>query len=63
MSAQKFVAALDVGTTTIRCYIYDKNVQIRGTASEKVNLSKIIGETNWNSYENIYKRLFLVFLG
>lgn len=36
MSAQKFVAALDVGTTTIRCFIYDKNVQIRGTASEKV---------------------------
>lgn len=33
----KYVAALDVGTTTIRCYIYDKSVRIRGTACEQVN--------------------------
>lgn len=38
MSADKYVAALDVGTTTIRCYIYDKNVQICGSASENVEL-------------------------
>lgn len=41
MSAEalhQYVAALDVGTTTIRCFIYDRNVQIRGSATEQVEL-------------------------
>lgn len=33
---KKYIAALDVGTTLIRCFIYDSNVTICGLASEKV---------------------------
>lgn len=33
----KYIAALDIGTTTIRCYIFDSNVQIVGIANEQVN--------------------------
>lgn len=32
----KYIAALDIGTTSIRCFIYDTNVQIKGKAFEKV---------------------------
>lgn len=35
---QQYVAALDIGTTTIRCYIYDRHVQIKGCATEQVEL-------------------------
>ncbi|XP_015516346.1 putative glycerol kinase 5 isoform X1 [Neodiprion lecontei] len=34
----KYVAALDVGTTTVRCHIIDKNVRTIGAASEKVEI-------------------------
>lgn len=36
--AEKYIAALDVGTTTIRCHIFDQNAQIKGTATDQVNL-------------------------
>ena len=31
-----YVLALDVGTTTVRCHIYDKHAQIKGSGSRKV---------------------------
>ncbi len=31
-----FVLALDVGTTTIRCHIYDKHAHIKGSGFRKV---------------------------
>lgn len=34
---RKFIAALDIGTTSLRCFIYDNNVQIIGKASDKVS--------------------------
>lgn len=34
----KFVAALDVGTTTIRCIIFDQSLQVRGSAHDEVQL-------------------------
>lgn len=34
----KYIAALDIGTTTVRCYIFDSNVQIVGLATEQVTL-------------------------
>lgn len=37
-SNQKYIAALDVGTTTIRCFIYNDNVTTIGSATEQVNL-------------------------
>lgn len=37
---QKYIAALDVGTTTIRCFIYNTNVTIIGTASDQVQQKK-----------------------
>lgn len=35
-SDEKYIAALDIGTTSVRCYVYDSKVQIRGVATEKV---------------------------
>lgn len=37
-TTQQYVAALDIGTTTIRCFIYDRHVQIKGQAIEQVQL-------------------------
>lgn len=37
----KYIAALDIGTTSVRCFIYDTAVQIVGKACEKVNDLKI----------------------
>lgn len=36
MPEEKFVAALDVGTTTIRCCIFDQTAQLRGSAADQV---------------------------
>lgn len=35
---QKYVAALDVGTTTIRCIIFDSGLQVKGAAHDEVQL-------------------------
>ena len=32
------VLALDVGTTTLRCYVYDKDINIKGVASRQVSV-------------------------
>lgn len=37
-SGSRFVAALDVGTTTIRCIIFDQSMQVRGSAHDEVQL-------------------------
>ncbi|XP_069946675.1 glycerol kinase 5 isoform X1 [Cherax quadricarinatus] len=33
-----YIASLDLGTTTLRCFIYDTNVRVLGKAEEKVTL-------------------------
>lgn len=35
---ERYVAALDVGTTTIRCQIIDSKAQVVGASSAKVSL-------------------------
>lgn len=37
-SEEKFIAALDIGTTTIRCIIFDQSLQVRGSAHDEVQL-------------------------
>ena len=34
----KFVLSLDIGTTTIRAFIYDQTGAIRGTDNDKVSV-------------------------
>lgn len=41
---EKYIAALDVGTTIIRCFIYDSNFKICGSAYENVHLKQVICE-------------------
>lgn len=41
---QKYIASLDIGTTSIRCFIYDVNVQIVGKACSNV-ISEIVFHT------------------
>ncbi|XP_064456440.1 putative glycerol kinase 5 isoform X2 [Ornithodoros turicata] len=36
--ANKFIAAVDVGTSVLRCHIYDSRAQVCGSASDKVEL-------------------------
>ena len=36
-ASQKFVVSLDVGTTTIRAFVYDENGHIRGRDLDKVS--------------------------
>ncbi|KAI2667450.1 hypothetical protein H4Q32_003931 [Labeo rohita] len=35
---ETFILAVDVGTTSIRCHVYDKSASIRGSCSTKVSL-------------------------
>lgn len=35
---ERFILSVDVGTTTIRCHVYDKNATIRGSCSTQVVL-------------------------
>lgn len=37
-NCEQFVAALDVGTTTIRCIIFDRQLKERGSAHDEVQL-------------------------
>lgn len=36
INAKKYIASLDIGTTSIRCFIYDINVHIVGRACANV---------------------------
>lgn len=38
ISEDKFIAALDIGTTTIRCIIFDQSLHVRGSAHDEVQL-------------------------
>lgn len=33
---ESYIAALDIGSTFIKCYVYSKNMKIVGSASSKV---------------------------
>ncbi|XP_063700283.1 putative glycerol kinase 5 [Culicoides brevitarsis] len=37
-SATKYIAGLDIGTTSVRCFIYDAKTQIHGRSSRHINL-------------------------
>jgi glycerol kinase len=36
---KKYVAALDVGTTTVRCHILDKTAKVVGSATRQVTVN------------------------
>lgn len=38
---ETFVLSVDVGTTSIRCHVYDKCANIRGSCSSKVSDSRL----------------------
>ncbi|XP_041848737.1 putative glycerol kinase 5 [Melanotaenia boesemani] len=38
LKKESFILSVDVGTTTIRCHVYDKEAEIRGSCSSKVVL-------------------------
>uniref|UniRef100_A0A673WX83 Glycerol kinase 5 n=1 Tax=Salmo trutta TaxID=8032 RepID=A0A673WX83_SALTR len=38
LKRESYVLSVDVGTTSIRCHVYDKEAQIRGSCITKVNL-------------------------
>lgn len=49
----KYIAALDIGTTSIRCFVYDQNVKIVAVATEKVNVNLsiiFVSNINYNEY-------------
>lgn len=59
MTDTKYVASLDIGTTTIRCYIFDSNINICGRATDdivliypQVGYFELEPEQLWNSVIN-----------
>lgn len=48
-SKKTFIAALDIGTTTIRCYIFDQDAKIVGAAKCQV-ISRVIYKINSKIY-------------
>lgn len=59
----KYIAALDVGTTTVRCFIYDNNVQIVGKASDKVNIYlKFLRNENYTYIVTIIGKIILIYI-
>lgn len=40
--SQKYIASLDIGTTSLRCFIYDVNVHIVGKSCSNVKKEKIL---------------------
>ncbi|XP_062843453.1 putative glycerol kinase 5 [Trichomycterus rosablanca] len=42
---ESFILSVDVGTTSIRCHVYDKQANIRGSYSKKVSL--LYPESGW----------------
>ena len=44
---KKYVAALDVGTTTVRCHILDKTAKVVGSATRQVTICFFIFSHIW----------------
>ncbi|KAB5514973.1 hypothetical protein PHYPO_G00248930 [Pangasianodon hypophthalmus] len=42
---ESFILSVDVGTTSVRCHVYDKHANIRGSCSRKVSL--LYPERGW----------------
>ena len=45
-----YVLALDVGTTTVRCHVYDKHAQIKGSGLRKVICLHICSVVTYRNY-------------
>lgn len=39
MRSETFILSVDVGTTLIRCHVYDKEAKIRGSCTTKVTVA------------------------
>lgn len=42
MSTRAYIAALDIGTTTVRCFILNEDCKIQGSAKELVKIIHLI---------------------
>ena len=54
MSKEKFVLGLDVGTTTIRAFVFDQDGTIRGTATDKVGIVTCVLQLATNLLPHLY---------
>ncbi|XP_048096893.1 putative glycerol kinase 5 isoform X2 [Alosa alosa] len=59
---ETFILSVDVGTTSIRCHVYDKEAKIRGTCTHKVSLLypepgrvEMDPEELWQSFVTVVK--------
>uniref|UniRef100_A0A3P8WNZ0 Glycerol kinase 5 n=1 Tax=Cynoglossus semilaevis TaxID=244447 RepID=A0A3P8WNZ0_CYNSE len=59
---ERFILSVDVGTTTIRCHVYDKNATIRGSCSTQVvplypevGYVELEPEELWKGFVNVVK--------
>lgn len=48
--SQKFIAALDVGTTSVRCRVYNEKAEVKGQAQEKVSDAILHSFSVWSVY-------------
>jgi glycerol kinase len=62
-NTDKFIAALDIGTTTIRCYIFDHEANIVGSAFDAVSIKIILYKSEfWNNAKTLYENVKVHFL-
>ncbi|XP_012681794.1 putative glycerol kinase 5 [Clupea harengus] len=59
---ERFILSVDIGTTSIRCHVYDKEAKIRGTCTTKVSLLypepgrvEMDPEELWQSFVTVVK--------
>jgi hypothetical protein len=41
---ERFVLGLDVGSSVIRCHVYDRTMRVRGSSEQKVTGKRALGE-------------------
>ncbi len=54
---EKFVLGLDVGTTTIRAFVFDQNGSLRGSSTDKVRTVLLFQFTYVDTYFNLIMTL------
>ncbi|GAA6082421.1 putative glycerol kinase 5 isoform X2, partial [Tachysurus ichikawai] len=62
MKRESFILSVDVGTTSVRCHVYDKHANIRGSCSRKLPLQypehgwvEMDPEDLWQNFVNVVK--------
>lgn len=59
----KYIAGLDIGTTSLRCFIYDSKTHVHGRGSHHVSatLVQFINKSESNFLSHVYTQINLLY--